>query len=100
VKEEETWSISAKKRKKIGKEQDLIKGLKIRKTSSTDKSRAHEAIAKPAGDVEGDSTAVSQVQGNQPMPGKTTETSKSSTQKAVLLRGGLGLAAYSSDEDD
>jgi hypothetical protein len=102
VDEGESWSIGARKRKK-GKDQDLIKGIKLRKTSGTHQTEA--AGAKKAITATGDEfTATNAVKTDQivqrkaPLPTETvTKTPGTKATSPVL---GLGLGAYSSDEDD
>lgn len=101
--QEEQWVVSGRKRKK-GQDRELVKGVKLRKSSSTDERR----------------TSVPTVEARLP-PEKATESSKATTPtSASPLRTphdtkqssptpglasssklvNLGLGSYSSDEDD
>ncbi|KAF2418728.1 hypothetical protein EJ08DRAFT_703005 [Tothia fuscella] len=99
---DEVWVASGKKRKKNTKEKEILKGVKVRKTSSAgevkevkkaerDKAGVKEAVIAP---VKEEKDSV-----------KTTAPSKppispAATKSSVSPPFGLGLAGYSSDEDD
>ncbi len=102
---QENWSTGPRKRKK-GKE-SIVGGVKLRKTSTTEK--------KVEDDAKGDGTQVHEAEQppNKPKSGAPAadETKHKSTQPVrgdehaktkspELSTGGLGLVAYSSDEDE
>jgi hypothetical protein len=102
--EGETWSIGARKRKK-GTEHDLIKGVKLRKTLSTDKAEVEIAKAtiedskkSDAGVETGATKKANGVIAKSDSPGGNTVII--CPIKAASPSVGLGLGAYSSDEDD
>jgi hypothetical protein len=99
--EGETWAVSARKRKK-SKEHDLIKGVKLRKTLSADAAKAEEARAvseKPKKIEEAVGTKKTG-EGQTKSTSPAEHTAKLSQIKASSPPVGLGLGAYSSDEDD
>jgi hypothetical protein len=96
----ETWAVGSRKRKK-GKEKDGIGGLKIRKTSTGDKAK--EAVYANTKDRAANSNRATPVTAD-----KSTEKSaeKVSDKPAAptspsppVTAAGLGLGAYSSDEE-
>lgn len=100
----ETWTVGPRKRKK-GKE-SLIGGVKVRRTSSTAERAGHTspppAPASPVDDSVAGQTLAPKVDsyGSKESSAevKRTETSPPTSPKPAAQ--GLGLAAYSSDEDD
>lgn len=91
----DSWSVGPRKRKK-GKEKDGIGGLKIRRTSSGEKAKKLEDTAKPE-----DRTASSKVQEKQSSIKEQSGKKSASTppMSPPAPAAGLGLGAYSSDED-
>jgi chorismate mutase len=97
----ETWAVGPRKRKK-GKEKDGIGGLKIRRTSTGDKAK--EAVDAKTKDQAADSSRATPV-----IADKTTEKSAekvpdkpaapTSPPPPPVTAAGLGLGAYSSDEE-
>ncbi|KAI9840072.1 MAG: hypothetical protein M1819_000265 [Sarea resinae] len=114
--EEEQWVISGRKRKK-GKDKEVLKGVKLRKSSSTNsvpstispKHAASEAAKEKVVDESRDDSQKAKdiiekavVQPRPPTDQPMKQAAKASagkpaTQPAVL---GLGLGGYSSDDDD
>ena len=91
----ESWSVGPRKRKK-GKERDGIGGLKIRRTSTGEQAKKVEDTATPD-----NQTASSKVQ-EQPFSVKEQSDKKPASTPPVsppAPAAGLGLGAYSSDED-
>lgn len=99
---ETSWAVGPRKRKK-GKEKDgLVGGLKIRRTSTGDKAKET-----------GDATAKDQAAGSsRETPVITDKSAETSSEKVAdksatstfpspppVTAAGLGLGAYSSDED-
>jgi hypothetical protein len=86
----ESWSVGPRKRKK-GKEKDAIGGLKIRRTST-----GEQVAIKPD-----NQTASSKAQEQQSSIKEQSDEKPTSTSSASppALAAGLGLGAYSSDED-
>jgi hypothetical protein len=103
VEEGGPWSISARKRKK-GTEQDFIKGVKLRKTSSADKAHTAEVkntVAAPKAEPTFDTDRQDHKSVNQTaFSAVEAATTKDPKTKVALPVVGLGLGAYSSDEDD
>lgn len=91
----ESWSVGPRKRKK-GKEKDGIGGLKIRRTSTGEQAKKLEDIVEPK-----DRTASSKVQEQQPLTKEQSDKKPASTPPVSppAPAAGLGLGAYSSDED-
>jgi len=95
----ETWAVGPRKRKK-GKDKDGIGGLKIRRTSTGDKAK-EDGDAKIKEQTAASSLAASATadkskeKGPEKVVDRPTATSPSLPVTAV----GLGLGAYSSDED-
>ncbi|KAL6717836.1 hypothetical protein ACLMJK_003921 [Lecanora helva] len=98
------WAVNARKRKRV-KEKEGLKGIKLRKSSSAgDPSKALSEIRKetanPTQSVDGTkSQEISQAHENSvittaPSASATTHNPKASSTN------GLGLAGYSSDEED
>lgn len=105
VDEDETWTFSGKKRKK-GKPKEFLKGIKLRKTSSTDSPSG--ALSKT---TTSDTPIIKtqdplQTKTNSPAPippdtstkkeASSTAPRKPSTSPVIAL----GLGNYSSDEDE
>lgn len=93
--EEESWATSKKRRR--GKDKDtLLKGVKLRKTSSATEEKAPKPDPnekKSQGpSLDEDSTVAKQ-------SGKNIEPPSASTQPAPQKASALGLGDYSSDED-
>ena len=91
----ESWSVGPRKRKK-GKEKDGIGGLKIRRTSTGEQAKKVEDTATPD-----NQTASSKVQ-EQSFSVKEQSDKKPASSPPVsppAPAAGLGLGAYSSDED-
>ena len=91
----ESWSVGPRKRKK-GKERDGIGGLKIRRTSTGEQAKKVGDTATPD-----NQTASSKVQ-EQPSSVKEQSDKKPASTPPVsppAPAAGLGLGAYSSDED-
>lgn len=86
----ESWSVGPRKRKK-GKEKDGIGGLKIRRTSTGEQAKKLEDTAKPDGPA-----APSNAQEQQSSAKEQIDKKPASTPAPAA---GLGLGAYSSDED-
>ncbi|QDS74499.1 hypothetical protein FKW77_007044 [Venturia effusa] len=104
VDEEEGWTFSGKKRKK-GKPKEFLKGIKLRKTSSTDSPS--EALPKNTSSDTPNTKAQSSVEPkiNSPVTALTTASTKETTLTAPQKLStspviALGLGNYSSDEDD
>jgi hypothetical protein len=101
---QEAWKFSGKKRKK-GKQKEFLKGIKLRKTSSTDSPS--EAFAKTVNtdppEEKPRGTVQQQVAPPQDSPA-TASTKKESPSAAPRKTStpivSLGLGNYSSDEDD
>jgi hypothetical protein len=96
----ETWAVGPRKRKK-GKEKDGIGGLKIRRTSTGEK-------AKDIGDAKTNDQAAVPSRVTPVVADKSTEKSSekvadkpaaSESPSPPATAAGLGLGAYSSDED-
>ncbi|TLD34755.1 hypothetical protein E2P81_ATG04920 [Venturia nashicola] len=102
---EETWHFSSKKRKK-GKPKEFLKGIKLRKTSSTDSPS--EALAKDAASAPPTTEARDslQPQAASPVTTSPTPSTKKEASSATPRKPStspiidLGLGNYSSDEDD
>jgi hypothetical protein len=90
----EKWGVGPRKRKK-GKERDAIGGVKLRRTSTATKDKNEDASPAPSTAHEQAKTSLT----DKPvMTGVTKQTSVSPAR--VPTKPSLGLAAYSSDEDD
>jgi hypothetical protein len=91
----ESWSVGPRKRKK-GKEKDGIGGLKIRRTSTGEQAKKVEDTLKPD-----DQAAPSHAQGQQSLVKEQSDKKPASTPPTSppAPAAGLGLGAYSSDED-
>ncbi|TVY25776.1 hypothetical protein LHYA1_G004589 [Lachnellula hyalina] len=104
IAEEETWISGARKRKRA-KEKDVLKGVKIRRSSTANEiGKLSEEAASATGDspaTKKQSTAASADATVNP----NKATSSSSTKTAVVVKKppakpSLGLVDYCSDEDD
>lgn len=101
---EEAWKFSGKKRKK-GKQKEFLKGIKLRKTSSTDSPS--EALAKSVNTNPPEEKSRGTVQ-RQAAPPQDTPATASTKKESPLAAPrktstpivGLGLGNYSSDEDN
>jgi type II secretory pathway pseudopilin PulG len=94
---ETTWAFNARKRKNQ-KEHEFIKGLKLRKTSSTGKAEA--GVAKTAA-IDSKRVVLVEKFGDETKDYTSKAHSPAkATQKPSATASGLGLGAYSSDEDD
>jgi hypothetical protein len=95
----ETWSVGPRKRKK-GKEKDVIGGLKIRRTSTGEQEKKLEDTPKlsttKAENRAAPSKAQEQASTKEQSDKKPASTPPVSPPAPVA---GLGLGAYSSDED-
>ena len=91
----ESWSVGPRKRKK-GKQKDGIGGLKIRRTSTGEKAKKLEDTATPD-----NQTASSKLQEQQSSVKEQSDKRPASTPPVSppAPAAGLGLGAYSSDED-
>lgn len=96
----ESWSVGPRKRKK-GKEKDAIGGLKIRRTSTGEQVKNLEDTSKSVTTKPDDQTASSKVQEQQSSVKEQSDKKPASTSSASppAPAAGLGLGAYSSDED-
>jgi hypothetical protein len=97
----ESWAVGPRKRKK-GKEKDGIGGLKIRRTSSTgEQAKKDEDTPKPVTTKPDDQTASPKLQQQQSSIKEQSDKKPASTPPASppAPAAGLGLGAYSSDED-
>jgi hypothetical protein len=96
----ESWAVGPRKRKK-GKEKEVIGGLKIRRTSTGDQAKKVEDTREPTTTKVDDEAASS----NSPRPSVQESSKKQPTAApsvstpAPAPAAGLGLGAYSSDED-
>lgn len=97
--EEEQWASKGKKRKKSHAKESLI-GIKLRKTSSAaEDSKKTEAKEREPLPKTGSSTdAVTATTSSNPATGPAKEIPAKKSPSPPTA--GLGLAAYSSDEDD
>jgi hypothetical protein len=96
----ETWSAGPRKRKK-GKDKDVIGGLKIRRTSTGDKAKeAGNAKTKDQTAASSQATPGIADKSAEKGTGKVSEKPPTSTSPSPpVTAAGLGLGAYSSDED-
>jgi hypothetical protein len=96
----ESWSVGPRKRKK-GKEKDAIGGLKIRRTSTGEQAKKLEDTPKLVAIKPDNQTASSKAQEQQSSIKEQSDEKPTSTSSASppALAAGLGLGAYSSDED-
>ena len=110
---ESQWAVISRKRKRL-KDKEGLRGVKIRKSSSTDEppAKLHEDLGKlregavaasSAAIAEG--SAVGQVDsGSRADSGSTRQETSSKKEKLESPKGtsvpGLGLTGYSSDEED
>jgi hypothetical protein len=98
----ETWAVGSRKRKK-GKEKDgLVGGLKIRRTSTGDKAKeTGDATAKDQAAGSSRETPVIADKCAETSSEKVADKSGASTSPSPppVTAAGLGLGAYSSDED-
>lgn len=116
--EEEQWVHAGKKRKK-GKDRENLLGVKLRKASSTDDKSSKTAVENAAAS---DTNAAAPASMTKPPPSTLKDPDDSSKEAASSSNGsktaktseveekpvisskpapaGLGLAGYSSDEDD
>ena len=96
----ESWSVGPRKRKK-GKEKDaMIGGLKIRRTSTGEQAKKFEDTPKPSTSKTDDQAHHSKVK-EQPSLQEQGEKKPASVPlvSPPAPAAGLGLGAYSSDED-
>ncbi|KAK8193231.1 N-terminal domain of NEFA-interacting nuclear protein NIP30-domain-containing protein [Phyllosticta capitalensis] len=118
--EEEHWASAGKKRKK-GKDRENLLGVKLRKASSADDKSSKAASSQndngmasertqPANDTsiksspsdlkdDSDKQAASSPKSSS-LPESSAETKQKPTAASKPTSAGLGLAGYSSDEDD
>ena len=96
----ESWAVGPRKRKK-GKEKDGIGGLKIRRTSTGEQAKKVEDTSKSMATKSDDQTASSKVQEQQSSIKEQSDKKPASTPPVSppAPAAGLGLGAYSSDED-
>jgi hypothetical protein len=113
--DQETWSTSGKKRRRV-KEKDTLMGTKLRKVSSsadkdslekpptkvgtedqTDLAERHKESTEPAKPIDVTSKSVSQEQSS-PASQVTSQTAAPTTTSTPVISM-LGLGNYSSDED-
>jgi ATPase subunit of ABC transporter with duplicated ATPase domains len=102
VKEEEQWIAAGRKRKRA-KEKEGLKGVKIRKSSSsTLEPAAVAASPSPAKEQQAEETKPASVpQDDQPdLKSKTSSPAPVSKASPAAPKAGLGLVDYGSDEDD
>jgi len=98
----ETWAVGARKRKK-GKEKDgIVGGLKIRRTSAGDKAK--ETVDAKTKDKTADSSRAAPAiadKSAEPSAEKVADkpAASASPSPPPITAAGLGLGAYSSDED-
>ena len=90
----ESWATGPRKRKK-GKENNVLGGVKIRRTSTGDKAKSteHTPKAETSAKVDTSTTKSAVVEKAEQKPAVSTSPSP----PAATV--GLGLGAYSSDED-
>lgn len=112
VTEQESWTTSGKKRRRV-KDKDTPVGLKLRKTSSgqghdpdkkqmqISQQRRSNLQIDSAEATEVSSVAAKSTSRTQSLSGDKSSSNAPATSKAPEIHntGGLGLAAYSSDED-
>jgi ATP-dependent Clp protease ATP-binding subunit ClpA len=96
----ESWSVGPRKRKK-GNQKDGIGGLKIRRTSTGEQAKKLEDTFKPVATKSDDQTASSKAQEQQSSIKEQSGEKPASTPSVSppAPTAGLGLGAYSSDED-
>lgn len=95
---QDMWKVGPKKRKK-GKERELIGGVKIRRTSTAEKGKEEEVKSplKPSEKIE---TAVPSVEGEEvASKAEPAVTSLEKKSASPTVQPALGLGGYSSDED-
>lgn len=118
--EETTWAVNGKKRKRA-KEKEVLKGVKLRKSSSTaetskelspislevDKKKAVTSIDNTSENAIGacptaetSKSPAETVAATPEQPGKAPATNSKEANTKFASTAGLGLAGYSSDEDD
>ncbi|KIW06916.1 uncharacterized protein PV09_02585 [Verruconis gallopava] len=101
--ETEAWSISAKKRRR-GKEQDFIKGVKLRKTSTSHEKEAEAGskavVSKPGSDMTAAAVPEKKELKDTKAPSQQGRGGSPAQENPAPILLGLGLSAYSSDEDD
>lgn len=107
---ESQWAVNARKRKRL-KEKEVLKGVKLRKSSTHEGVTRRESISDTGGPTPHTNTehlgaATQKVEDCQkeeppsPVEAKPTETSTlEKGTKPAQAPAGLGLAGYSSDED-
>lgn len=95
----ESWTVGPRKRKK-GKEKEAIGGLKIRKTSTGDQAKKIEDTQKSHATKTEDQEEVAS-SGLKPLVQEQSDAklSLASSSSPPPPAAGLGLGAYSSDED-
>ncbi|TVY38987.1 hypothetical protein LSUB1_G002496 [Lachnellula subtilissima] len=104
IAEEETWIAGARKRKRA-KEKDVLKGVKIRRSSTANEIGK---LSEDAASATGDSPATRKQSTAAPVnatvnPNKATSSSRTQTAAVVKkppAKPSLGLVDYGSDEDD
>jgi len=97
----ESWSVGPRKRKK-GKEKDGIGGLKIRRTSTSEQAKKLEDTPEPSLMTKPDGQAATAKVQEQSSTKEQSDKKPASTPPPAsppALAAGLGLGAYSSDED-
>lgn len=97
----ESWSVGPRKRKK-GKEKDAIGGLKIRRTSTGEQAKNLEDTSKPVTTKPDDQNVASKGGQEQQSSVQAQSDKKPASTPPVSPPApvaGLGLGAYSSDED-
>lgn len=102
IEEEAAWKAGPRKRKK-GKEREVVKGLKLRKLSSTaEDSELKKESAPSKESVQTDEKAASPFEAEIPTPAVVNNNAASNTGLAQPKPAatGLGLVDYSSGDDD
>lgn len=89
--------VSGKKRKKGNDTKDFLKGVRIRKSPSTGKEAASKVTAEGPGKAESVKKEDKTTSGS---PAKVQVPPLGVSKTASPPPAGLGLGAYSSDEDD
>lgn len=97
--EEEQWAAGARKRKRV-KEKEGLKGVKIRRSSSTIETGATSPEEKKRDDAT-KHTGAPQEEKSRPKTATASEVPASKPPPAAAKpKAGLGLVDYGSDEDD
>lgn len=101
----ETWTVGPRKRKK-GRE-NVIGGVKLRRTSNTEKQIATENDTIMSRDLRGEQIHDAQTPGKAPLeasesgdPAALLDVNTTASKSPSPPAAALGLGAYSSDEDD